>query len=995
MKSYHLSKADRDLVAKAVRQAMAEQARRPRIETRAQPANDGNEYWAEPPEGSGFPAATVDAEGIISPSGVYCRVFTRGDDGKLLQLKYNDGRPVLRAVFNYTKTALAGRAKISQHRDGTWVIGNTPTEAGGGPDCGCVGFGVWVADSNLNWQWPTGQCGNNFKPTSTTATSTTTTSAPPSTSPGAPTTTFYVPTSSTQPPVTQPTTPSPRCRDSRCLLVCGTSGPAPTTGSGTTGGPATTFAPALVYHLAGGTPCPDGCTCFGLGDSCWYEGGEVVSVCMGAESTATTTTWNPGGLLDIAAWAVAAIGTIPPLTRRYAKRTGTDDAWVLCGPPLEDDETDGVDVVMYKAELYPLGTNPNGYKQHDKMAYVSIYETPYLRMASQGPWPPDIVVGADGKCENCFERGDLAQRLTLDADVGGGSIAFGMYGFAEVMHAMTYKQQLLFWQERDFMGTVTYTSPAIQTIGTYPTGFYRAYWESSGKTVRLKDGSSHLPPVWLPMELDDWMEANTTEAEKGGDRLSPDKYSRLMATIGLLARKKDLVFGEEAYSSRTNIILEHYSYATTKFGTKTLSDGTVVADDEEEYQYEKLIPAPVPIPRGFLHTPVITKPQESAATKDIPIQDGQESLSSINDTESCGFVRPDFCPTEVGECWVGPCDPDADHLRPTDQICFPDKWPRGTTTGGPYPNPCVDVDGSICNCPSTSPPITSACPPTPSLGPVPCAGVCEFYSDGIRWHLKDFGCSAELDYCACPPPSCDVGEVNDRTYTLCYNKQILTTSAPTCKCCTPTTTIEPNCSHSLCHYKAVGAPGTTTAPTFVWELVTAKGTCPPHCPCPEPETLLPPVHSCSKLKLRCGPAPDYREIKVDFIDWVEETNAKSPFFGKKKARGTVFWATNVKLLGKTVTMYDHWCILDLPSDDLNNFRMIASWGVTESTACNAAPGDPTPFHWSLTDRCCEESPEAAETVDGGAPESSMIAGPDGGAPDSPMDGDTISGGGPL
>ena len=93
-------------------------------------------------------------------------------------------------------------------------------------------------------------------------------------------------------------------------------------------------------------------------------------------------------------------------------------------------------------------------------------------------------------------------------------------------------------------------------------------------------------------------------------------------------------------------------------------------------------------------------------------------------------------------------------------------------------------------------------------------------------------------------------------------------------------------------------------------------------------------------------------------------------------------------------MYDHWCILDLPSEDFEDFKMIASWGVTESTACNAAPGDPTPFHWSLTDRCCEASAAAAETFDGGAPSSSMIAGPDGGAPDSPMDGETISGGGP-
>lgn len=946
MKSYHLSKADRDLVAKAVRQAMSEQARRPRIETRPTPNGDGNEYWAEPPAGSGFPAATVDAEGNISPSGVYCRVFTKGDDDKLIELKYNDGRPVLRAVFNYTKAALAGRAKISQHRDGTWVVGNTPTEAGGGPDCGCVGQGVWVADSNLIWQWPTGQCGTNILTGSSTAAPTTT---PAPTSPGPATTTFNVPTSSTQPPVTQPTTPSPRCRDHRCLLICGTSGPAPTTGAGTTGGPATTFAPGLVYYLASGTPCPDGCTCFGLGDSCWYEGGEVVSVCMGADSTATTTTWNPGGLLDVIAWAEAAIGTIPPLTRRYAKRTGTDDAWTLCGPPLDDDETDGTDVVLHKAELYPLGTDPNGYRQHDKMAYISIYETPYLRMASQGPWDdPDI-------------------------DLGTGS--------SKVMHAMTYKQQLLYWQERDFLDVVTYRSPAIQTIGTYPTGFYRAYWESTGDTQPLKSGVDLTPPVWLPMQMDVWMDANDIEALKPRDPAVEDVprlYERFLWEANIRGVWKDLIFGSAAFADRNDFILEHVGYRN-----QTAPDGeaNLLYDLEAK-----------PISRGFLHTPIITKPQESVAAT-YPTAE-PEPLLSIQEAGNCGFVRPDFCPTEVGECWVGPCDPDADHLRPTDQICFPDKWPRGTTTGGPYPNPCVDVDGSICNCPSTSPPLTSACPPTTSLGPVPCAGVCEFYSDGIRWHLKEFGCSAELDYCACPPPSCDVGEVNDRTYTLCYNKQVQTTSAPTCKCCTPTTTIEPNCTHSLCHYKAVPASGTTTAPTFVWELVTAKGTCPPHCPCPEPETLLPPVHSCSKLKLRCGPAPDYREIKVDFIDWVEETDAKSPFFGKKKARGTVFWATNVKLLGKTVTMYDHWCILDLPSEDFEDFKMIASWGVTESTACNAAPGDPTPFHWSLTDRCCEASEAAAETFDGGAPSSSMLAGLDGGAPDSPMDDEVASGGAP-
>jgi hypothetical protein len=102
---------------------------------------------------------------------------------------------------------------------------------------------------------------------------------------------------------------------------------------------------------------------------------------------------------------------------------------------------------------------------------------------------------------------------------------------------------------------------------------------------------------------------------------------------------------------------------------------------------------------------------------------------------------------------------------------------------------------------------------------------------------------------------------------------------------------------------------------------------------------------------------------------VEVTDVKSPFFGKKKATGTVFWATNPKLLGKTVTLYDHWCILDAPSEDLEGFKMIASWGVTESEACNAAPGDPTPYHWSLTDRCCDgiSGSPGGNNIDGGGP----------------------------
>jgi hypothetical protein len=831
MKTYRLSEADRQLLENLLRQDGAAPPVRPRSDGAIDVAVDENEYWAKPPAGSGIPGA-VSVGGVVTPSGVYCAIYKRKlGEPNLVQMKYPDDTPVLRPVYNYSPVGVMDMSPISQHNDGTWVVGATPTRPS--RNCGCSGYGVWVADSNLIWQWPTGQCGEA-----------TTTAAPTTT--GEPTTT------STTTDIPVPTTPSSFCQDYRCMLVCGTPSPptaAPTTtGSGTTSEapPTTTFAPGLIYYLASGASCPGGCTCYGLGDPCWEEAAEVLSVCKGVITTLPPTTWNPS---DTACqWAVTAIGTIPPLTRRYARKM-PNEAWSLCGPTLS-----------FHGEIYPLGFDQTGYKKHDNEDKVGIYQTGYVLMAAKDSAVTD----------------------------------------KKLIYAMSYSGQTASWSG----------SPYIITDAA--TGTYRVYWESTGESLRPI--GHHVPPVWLPQ--------------------SPT--ADYLKSVGI-----------------TQINSSVYAFDASFAGEGRYGD-EVLAE-------------------GFLQTPVLTQPQLARH-------------ATVSSPGNCGFVRPDFCPTSAGECWVGPCAPGANHLTPTDQICFLDKWPRGTTTNGPFLLPCVDVDGNICNCPTTFPPAaTSACPPTTSLGPVPCAGYCEYLSDGVRWNLTKPGCSSELSWCGCAQPSCEVAAPNSKTYTLCYDTRTPTTSAPTCKCCTPTTTIGPTCSHSLCHYEVSAGK---------WSLVTGKGTCPPECPCPEPETLLPPIHSCSKLKLRCGPTPDYREIKVDFIDWVEETDRKSPFFGKKKATGKVFWATNVKLLGKTVTMYDHWCILDLPSEDFNNFRMIASWGVTESTACNAAPGDPTPFHWSLTDRCCEESPEAVTSLDGGEPSASMTDGPDGGAPDSLSDGETIDGGSP-
>jgi hypothetical protein len=83
-----------------------------------------------------------------------------------------------------------------------------------------------------------------------------------------------------------------------------------------------------------------------------------------------------------------------------------------------------------------------------------------------------------------------------------------------------------------------------------------------------------------------------------------------------------------------------------------------------------------------------------------------------------------------------------------------------------------------------------------------------------------------------------------------------------------------------------------------------------------------------------------------------EADTNSPYAGVKYASGTVIWATEPDLIGEVIDAYDHWCILDLSPSAHEGQRMIASWGVADSTASGVPPGTKTPFHWGLTDRCC-------------------------------------------
>lgn len=115
----------------------------------------------------------------------------------------------------------------------------------------------------------------------------------------------------------------------------------------------------------------------------------------------------------------------------------------------------------------------------------------------------------------------------------------------------------------------------------------------------------------------------------------------------------------------------------------------------------------------------------------------------------------------------------------------------------------------------------------------------------------------------------------------------------------------------------------------------------------------PPIFEVFRGWVIAESASNTREVIFSCEIVTTEESSSSPFSGVKYASGNVLWATEPDLIGTVIDAYDHWCILDLEYAELEGIRMIASWGVTESSATGAAPGTLTPYHWSLTDRCCD------------------------------------------
>ena len=347
MKKFLLNEADRRELAAMLSQQKSAPPPHPNATPQKVVHEEGDSYWALPPCETGLPAAEM-IDGKLVTIGIQCCLYRHSWLTEQMEPMLDQaGLPVRVTVFNYYQTPEIRLVQVYKHKDGSWTnerpfdrrqitdVTTTPNPVHNDP--ACEGECYWQADSNGVWQNPTGSCQNVSTTTTTTAT------------PSTPGTTRYPPSPAT--------TVSP-CIANKCTLIC--------VDTSTTPAPDEYGVPVpyqrFRYALKDGSVCPTGCTCYGLGDPCFLVDGELVSNCIGA-GTSTTTTSTPAPDAPVCDLASFVFGTVPPLYYRAAIRREPAGSWTVCG-----DCDDG------KTPMFPLGGD--AYRQHDYPRYPTVYESP-------------------------------------------------------------------------------------------------------------------------------------------------------------------------------------------------------------------------------------------------------------------------------------------------------------------------------------------------------------------------------------------------------------------------------------------------------------------------------------------------------------------------------------------------------------------------------------------------------------------------------------------
>jgi hypothetical protein len=356
MKKYLLSEADR---RELVRVLERERSSPPvnQIRERAQfKVQEGDTYWALPPCETGLPGKDrITGEAI----GIQCCLFTRDrETDELRQLFDNVGHPQRVTVFNFYTWPENNLVQIYHQKDGTWTnekpseprktsdaVGNQPAGSTLPPSpAGCEGECFWQADSNGVWLEPTGGCQNG--------TSTTTSTNPPDVNhPG-----------TTTNPTRYPDVELFSCSKTKCLLVC--KAVVTTPNPGTTAIPPP---PTVKYRYEldeESTECPEGCTCYGLGDPCYLVEGVLESQCIGSGPSTTSTTTPDPYESSGCEQAEFIFGTVPPAYARKAIKQEIGATWESC---TVCDEANGF------SPLFPTG---DFYRRHEWRRLATVYETP-------------------------------------------------------------------------------------------------------------------------------------------------------------------------------------------------------------------------------------------------------------------------------------------------------------------------------------------------------------------------------------------------------------------------------------------------------------------------------------------------------------------------------------------------------------------------------------------------------------------------------------------
>ncbi len=347
MKKYLLSEADRNELAALLSKQRSAPPPHPNATPQKPVYEEGDSYWALPPCETGLPAAEM-IDGKLVTIGIQCCLYRHSWlNDEMEPLLDQAGLPVRVTVFNYYQTPEIRLVQVYKHKDGSWTnerpfdrrqitdVTTTPNPSHLDPTC--EGECYWQADASGVWQNPTGGCQNASTTTTTTVT------------PATPGTTRY--------PGNAATTVSP-CIATKCTLVC--------IDTSTTPAPDQYGVPVpyqrFRYALKSGSVCPTGCTCYGLGDPCFLVDGELVSNCIGA-GTSTTTTSTPAPDAPVCDLASFVFGTVPPLYYRAAIRREPAGSWTVC-----KNCDDG------KTPMFPLGGD--AYRQHDYPRYPTVYESP-------------------------------------------------------------------------------------------------------------------------------------------------------------------------------------------------------------------------------------------------------------------------------------------------------------------------------------------------------------------------------------------------------------------------------------------------------------------------------------------------------------------------------------------------------------------------------------------------------------------------------------------